>query len=61
VRYYDQPAPVTRRRQACYAGPPAGVAEWLNSYAEAGASHLILRFAGDHERHMDAIAKMRQA
>lgn len=61
VRYYDQPAAGTRRRQACYAGPPAGVAEWLHTYARAGASHLVLRFAGDHERHLEAIAKLRQA
>jgi alkanesulfonate monooxygenase SsuD/methylene tetrahydromethanopterin reductase-like flavin-dependent oxidoreductase (luciferase family) len=61
ARYYDQPAAVTRRRQACYAGPPAGVAEWLDSYAQAGASHLVLRFAGDHERHLAAIAKLRHA
>ncbi|MDR3529590.1 MAG: LLM class flavin-dependent oxidoreductase [Rhodopila sp.] len=58
-RYYDQPAPVLRRRQACYAGAPEGVAEWLNGYAEAGASHLVLRFAGDHEWHLEAVAKLR--
>jgi alkanesulfonate monooxygenase SsuD/methylene tetrahydromethanopterin reductase-like flavin-dependent oxidoreductase (luciferase family) len=61
VRYYDQPAPVTRRRQACYAGPPAGVMEWLNGYATAGASHFVLRFAGDHAHHLDVIAKLRHA
>ncbi|MEA2742578.1 MAG: hypothetical protein QOG25_949 [Acetobacteraceae bacterium] len=61
VRYYDQPAPVTRRRQACYAGPPEGVAEWLNSYTLAGASHLVLRFAGDHERHLAALARLTHA
>lgn len=55
--YYGQPAPVTRRRQACYAGPADGLGEWMNRYAEAGASHLVLRFAGDHERHLDAVAK----
>src|SRR6202012_2166409 len=27
-RYYGQPAAVTRRRQACYAGAGAGVAGW---------------------------------
>jgi alkanesulfonate monooxygenase SsuD/methylene tetrahydromethanopterin reductase-like flavin-dependent oxidoreductase (luciferase family) len=59
TQYYGQPAPATRRRQACYAGPAAGVAEWLNTYAEAGASHLVLRFAGDHERHLEAIAEAR--
>jgi alkanesulfonate monooxygenase SsuD/methylene tetrahydromethanopterin reductase-like flavin-dependent oxidoreductase (luciferase family) len=57
-RYYDQPAAGTRRRQACYAGAAEGVAEWLDSYARAGAGHLVLRFAGDHERHLDALAKL---
>ncbi|HEY1413561.1 MAG TPA: LLM class flavin-dependent oxidoreductase [Rhodopila sp.] len=57
ARYYDQPAAVTRRRQASYAGPAGGLAEWLDSYAQAGASHLVLRFAGDHERHLDAVVK----
>ena len=33
--------------------------EWLRGYVEAGASHLILRFAGDHERHLDALAAVR--
>jgi alkanesulfonate monooxygenase SsuD/methylene tetrahydromethanopterin reductase-like flavin-dependent oxidoreductase (luciferase family) len=55
-RYYGQPAPVLRRRQACYAGPAAGVAAWLDGYAKAGASHLVLRFAGDHERHLEVLA-----
>jgi alkanesulfonate monooxygenase SsuD/methylene tetrahydromethanopterin reductase-like flavin-dependent oxidoreductase (luciferase family) len=57
--YYGQPAEVTRRRQICYAGPAAGVADWLTGYVQAGASHLVLRFAGDHERHLDAFAKVR--
>jgi alkanesulfonate monooxygenase SsuD/methylene tetrahydromethanopterin reductase-like flavin-dependent oxidoreductase (luciferase family) len=60
-RYYGQPAPVLRRRQASYAGPAAGVAEWLSSYAAAGASHLVLRFAGEHEAHLEAIAKVRSS
>jgi alkanesulfonate monooxygenase SsuD/methylene tetrahydromethanopterin reductase-like flavin-dependent oxidoreductase (luciferase family) len=57
-RYYDQPAPVLRRRQASYAGPRAGVAEWLDGYAKAGATHLVLRFAGDHEQHLEAVAQV---
>jgi alkanesulfonate monooxygenase SsuD/methylene tetrahydromethanopterin reductase-like flavin-dependent oxidoreductase (luciferase family) len=60
-RYYGQPAPVLRRRQASYAGPAAGVAEWLSSYATAGASHLVLRFAGEHETHMEELAKVRSS
>jgi len=55
--YYGQRADVLRRRQICYAGPEGGVAEWLDGYAKAGASHLVLRFAGDHERHLEVLAK----
>ena len=57
--YYGQPAEVLRRRQVCYAGPAGGVAAWLAGYAQAGASHLVLRFAGDHERHLEALAEVR--
>jgi alkanesulfonate monooxygenase SsuD/methylene tetrahydromethanopterin reductase-like flavin-dependent oxidoreductase (luciferase family) len=58
-QYYSVPATVTRARQAVYAGPPEGVAEWLASYSRAGATHLVLRFAGDHERHLETVAALR--
>ncbi|MBT3535298.1 MAG: LLM class flavin-dependent oxidoreductase [Rhodospirillaceae bacterium] len=57
--YYGVAAAILAKRQACYAGPAEGAAEWLKGYADAGASHLVLRFAGDNERHMDAIADIR--
>lgn len=57
-RYYDQPAAATRRRQACYAGPSSGLADWLRTYANAGAIHLVLRFAGDHSWHLGQVAKL---
>ena len=57
--YYGQPPAVMRGRQANYAGPAAGAGEWLKSYADEGASHLVLRFAGDHERHLDTFARLR--
>jgi alkanesulfonate monooxygenase SsuD/methylene tetrahydromethanopterin reductase-like flavin-dependent oxidoreductase (luciferase family) len=57
--YYGRPAAEMRTRQATYAGPADGAAEWLSSWAKAGASHLVLRFAGDPERHLEAIAKLR--
>lgn len=57
--YYSAPAAVLRRRQACYAGPKDGLGAFLKAYADAGASHLMLRFAGDHERQMDAVARLR--
>ena len=58
-QYYGVPADRLRRRQACYAGPAAGLAEWLDGYARAGAGHLVLRFAGEHGRHLEAVAKLR--
>jgi alkanesulfonate monooxygenase SsuD/methylene tetrahydromethanopterin reductase-like flavin-dependent oxidoreductase (luciferase family) len=60
-RYYGQPAAVMRKRQACYAGPGVGLAEWLQGYARAGVAHFVLRFAGDHERHLETIAALRGA
>jgi hypothetical protein len=57
--YYSAPATVLRRRQAVYSGPVAGVAEWLAAYARAGATDLVLRFAGEHERHLETLARIR--
>jgi alkanesulfonate monooxygenase SsuD/methylene tetrahydromethanopterin reductase-like flavin-dependent oxidoreductase (luciferase family) len=57
--YYHQPAATMRARQGNYAGPVAGAARFLESFAEAGANHLIIRFAGDHERNLEAVAALR--
>jgi alkanesulfonate monooxygenase SsuD/methylene tetrahydromethanopterin reductase-like flavin-dependent oxidoreductase (luciferase family) len=57
--YYGVPAAGTRARQICYAGGLKGLGEWLDAYEKAGATHLVLRFAGDHERHMEAVARLR--
>jgi alkanesulfonate monooxygenase SsuD/methylene tetrahydromethanopterin reductase-like flavin-dependent oxidoreductase (luciferase family) len=58
-RYYA-PAPVAlmRKVQACYAGPREGLGPWLGRFAAAGARHLVLRFAGDHDRHLEAVARV---
>ena len=58
-QYYGQPAAVLRTRQECYAGTASGVAAYLEGYLQAGASHLVLRFAGEHERHLETIAALR--
>jgi alkanesulfonate monooxygenase SsuD/methylene tetrahydromethanopterin reductase-like flavin-dependent oxidoreductase (luciferase family) len=58
-QYYNQPAAAMRARQACYAGTADGLAEWLKGYVSAGATHLVLRFAGDHERLLPAVAAIR--
>ena len=56
AQYYGRPAAEMRARQACYAGPAQGLSAWLRGYVEAGARHLVLRFAGDHERHLETVA-----
>jgi alkanesulfonate monooxygenase SsuD/methylene tetrahydromethanopterin reductase-like flavin-dependent oxidoreductase (luciferase family) len=58
-RYYSRPAALMRKGQACYAGGAEGLAELLRSYASAGVSHLVLRLAGDHERHLETVARLR--
>jgi hypothetical protein len=35
------------------------LAAWLQGYATAGAGHLIVRFAGDHARHLETVAALR--
>jgi alkanesulfonate monooxygenase SsuD/methylene tetrahydromethanopterin reductase-like flavin-dependent oxidoreductase (luciferase family) len=57
--YYGAPAAALRKRQECFAGPASDVAAYLAGYARAGAHHLILRFAGDHARHLGLIEKVR--
>lgn len=59
TRYYGLPAAVVRTWQACYAGSAGGLAPWLQGYASAGVGHFVLRFAGDHERHLELVAALR--
>ncbi|HJU15793.1 MAG TPA: hypothetical protein VJ770_04920, partial [Stellaceae bacterium] len=58
--YYGQPAAVMRARQANFAGSAEDAVAWLRSWAEAGARHLVLRFAGDPERHLETVARHRR-
>ena len=58
--YYMQPAKYLRKRQACYGGPIEGATKWLKGFVDEGASHLMLRFAGDHQRHLKEFAKVRE-
>lgn len=57
--YYGQRPDLMRKRQACFAGTRAGARDWLAAYAAAGVQHVCLRFAGEHERHMDIVAGFR--
>jgi alkanesulfonate monooxygenase SsuD/methylene tetrahydromethanopterin reductase-like flavin-dependent oxidoreductase (luciferase family) len=57
--YYGRPAAEMRARQATYAGPAEGAAAWLRSWVDAGVSHLVLRFAGDHPQHLKTVSRLR--
>ena len=56
--YYGVAAQKLRRFQACFAGPEAAAAEWLQGFVDAGARHLVCRLAGDHERQLEALARI---
>ena len=57
--YYGQRPDVLKKRQACFSGSASAAAEFLNGYVREGARTLVLRFAGDHERHLELFAKLR--
>lgn len=57
--YYGQRPDVMRKLQVSFAGPAAVAAEALRGYAAAGVEHICIRFAGDHDQNLDAIAKIR--
>jgi alkanesulfonate monooxygenase SsuD/methylene tetrahydromethanopterin reductase-like flavin-dependent oxidoreductase (luciferase family) len=57
--YYGQPAAAMRRRQACFAGPREGAAEFLQGFVATGATHVIVRLVGDPDRQLEAVAGFR--
>ncbi|MDL4821019.1 LLM class flavin-dependent oxidoreductase [Actinomadura opuntiae] len=46
-RYYNAPLEFIASIQAMFAGTPDDAAAWLNRYVEAGARHIVVRFATD--------------
>lgn len=59
--YYAAPGSAIRKVQACLAGSVDAVTEGINSWAESGADHLVLRFVGDHERHLELLSDVAAA
>jgi alkanesulfonate monooxygenase SsuD/methylene tetrahydromethanopterin reductase-like flavin-dependent oxidoreductase (luciferase family) len=57
--YYGQPAAVMRKRQASYGGPAAGALQFLQGYANAGATHIIVRFTGAPEAQLETFTGIR--
>ncbi|WP_421994408.1 LLM class flavin-dependent oxidoreductase [Reyranella sp.] len=58
--YYGVDPMQTRRMQRSFAGTPDAAKAWIKSYIDAGVTHLVLRFAGDHDRHLEMAAQMRR-
>ncbi|MFZ5782209.1 MAG: LLM class flavin-dependent oxidoreductase [Pseudomonadota bacterium] len=58
--YYGVEPVQTRRLQRSFAGTPEAAAAWMKSYVDAGVTHLVLRFAGDHERHLETATRIRR-
>lgn len=59
--YYGARPDVLKKRQACFSGPASAAVEWINGYVEQGARYVVLRFAGEHERHLELFAQQRAA
>ncbi len=49
-RYYNAPLESVEAIQAMFAGTARAAADWLGSYAEAGARHVVIRLAADDHR-----------
>ena len=60
ARYYDVPGPAMRRAQASFGGEPTQTADWIQGFVDAGVEHIVLRFVGDHARHLETFAELRE-
>jgi probable F420-dependent oxidoreductase len=49
-RWYGRPFAMVSAFQATFAGTPAGLRDWLASYVDAGARHVVLRVADEEPR-----------
>ena len=59
-RYYGVPGAAMRRAQACFGGSAEQTADWMQDFVDAGVEHIVLRFAGDHVRHLNTFAELRE-
>ena len=56
--YYKQPAALMRKTQACFGGSIENARGWINDYINRGATHIVLRFAGDPNQHLECFSPM---
>ena len=57
--YYQMPGEIMRRFQACCGGTVDEVMEFIAGFEAAGASHIVLRIVGDHEKTLRSLAASR--
>ena len=57
--YYPGRGEMMKKYQRWFAGPGAAVAHGLVGYADTGLTHFVVRFIGDHERQLEALAGIR--
>jgi probable F420-dependent oxidoreductase len=57
--YYPGRGAQMCRTKPWYAGSAAGAGDYLNAYAQAGASHFVIRFTGDHNSQLEAVTNLR--
>lgn len=57
--YYGAPPSVMRSFQACRGGTIEQVFDFIRSYVDAGAQHVVLRLVGDHESMLRELAAHR--
>jgi len=57
--YYPGRGEQIRQAKPWYGGSATGAADYLGLFAEAGANHFVIRFTGDHEAQLDALAAIR--
>ena len=51
-RYYGYPAAAVQKHQAVFGGTPDELVPWLQSYQQAGAEHVVVRFSGQRTQPM---------
>lgn len=57
--YYGAPPAILRSIQACRGGTVGQVLDFIRSYVDAGAQHVVLRLVGDHELMLTELAAHR--
>lgn len=61
AQYYGVKSGTTpRQTHGSYAGSAAGAAEWLDGFARAGVEHFVLRFAGNNEKQLETVSRLRR-